>query len=210
VKRDTIVVGASAGGVAALQALVAGLPADLAASVFVVLHVPSWRRSELPEILSHAGPLPAVHAEHNQPTEPGRIYVAPPDYHLLAENSHVRLWRGPKENMHRPSINALFRAAAVSHGRRVTGVILSGTLEDGIAGLWWIKRHGGVAIVQEPSDATFPEMPNGALAHVEVDHVVKACEMGPLLAKIAAGEELQSQPRPHYGEEQSTWKRNAY
>jgi two-component system chemotaxis response regulator CheB len=188
--------------VAALQAVVAGLPADLAASVFVVLHVPSWRRSDLPDVLSRAGPLQALHPEHNQPVEPGRIYVAPPDYHLLAENSHARLWRGPKENMHRPSINALFRAAAVSHGRRVTGVILSGTLEDGIAGLWWIKRHGGVAVVQEPSDATFPEMPNGALAHVEVDHVVKASEMGPLLAKIAAGAQVQSQIRPQCNEEQ--------
>src|SRR5437870_3187372 len=113
VKRDTIVIGASAGGVEALQRLVAGLPKDLQASVFVVLHLPPWHRSNLPAILNAAGPLAADFAKHDQPVKPGHIYVAPPDYHLLTDDSRAQLWRGPKENRHRPSINALFRSAAV-------------------------------------------------------------------------------------------------
>jgi len=182
--RDIIVVGASAGGVEALRALASRLPPDLPASVFVVLHLSAGMPSELASVLSRSGPLPAHEAITGQMFEPGRIYVAPPDRHLILENSHMRLWRGPKENRHRPAINVLFRSAAVAYGPRVIGIVLSGILDDGTTGLWWIKRHGGVAIVQDPADAIFPDMIYSALEHVQVDHIVTMEGIGGLLANI--------------------------
>ncbi len=162
--RDIIVIGASAGGVSALQTLVRALPPSLPAAVFVVLHVPSWAPSALPQILARSGPLPANHASDNQIVEYGRIYVAPPDYHLLLAEGRTVLWRGPKENRFRPGINTLFRSAAGAYRERVTGVILTGALDDGSAGLWWIHRYGGAAVVQEPDEAAVPDMPRSALA----------------------------------------------
>ncbi|HEY1341565.1 MAG TPA: chemotaxis protein CheB, partial [Bryobacteraceae bacterium] len=138
-KPDIVVVGASSGGVEALQQFAGGLPRDFPAAVFVVLHLLPWAPSLLPDILSRAGPLTAMHAENDQPIEPGRIYVAPPDRHLLVEEDRMALWRGPKENLHRPAVNALFRSAAVAHRERVVGIVMSGALDDGSAGLWWIK-----------------------------------------------------------------------
>jgi two-component system chemotaxis response regulator CheB len=188
-ERDIIVVGASAGGVEALSGLVAALPSDLHATLFVVLHLPPWHRSELPKILSRAGPLPATLAIDNQPFVPGHIYVAPPDYHLLLEDGLTILWRGPRENRVRPAINSLFRSAAGAYRRRVTGVVLTGTLDDGSAGLWWIRRQGGAAVVQDPAEAAFSDMPENALKYVDSAHVVKIPEIGPLLARLARGEE---------------------
>ncbi len=161
-KRDIIVVGASAGGVEALKALVAPLPADLPAAVFVVQHIPPWYQSRLPEILSRAGNLPAAHAVHNQTIEMGNIYVAPPDAHLLLEaEGKIAIWHGPSENRFRPAINPLFRSAGSIYGKRVTGVVLTGLLGDGAAGLWWIKRYGGVAAVQDPLEALYPFQHSG-------------------------------------------------
>jgi two-component system chemotaxis response regulator CheB len=187
VNPDIIVIGASAGGLEALQLLVAGLPQDFGATVFVVMHTPSRCRSELPAILSRSGRLPAIHPVHQQLIEPGYIYVAPPDYHLLTQDSRIQLWRGPKENRHRPAINALFRSAAVAYGKRVVGIVLSGSLDDGAAGLWWVKKHGGIGVVQDPSDARFPDMPRAVLEHVDVDYVLPASEIGPLLAELTGG-----------------------
>jgi len=187
VVRDIVVIGASAGGIESLQNLIANLPTNLAASLFVVVHTPSWHRSELPAVLSRAGRLPAVHPQPGEQVQPGYIYVAPPDHHLLTENSHVQLWRGPKENRHRPSVNVLFRSAAVRYGSRVVGIVLSGALEDGAAGLWWIKKYGGVTIVQDPSDARFPDMPQHALEYVDPDYILPARDMGALLADLANG-----------------------
>jgi two-component system, chemotaxis family, protein-glutamate methylesterase/glutaminase len=186
--HDIIVIGASAGGVEALCEVTSAFPADLPASVFIVMHVPAWSTSALPQILSRCGPLPAVHPQAGEPIEQGRIYVAPPDRHLLVNSgSHVELWHGPKENRFRPAVNTLFRSAAATFGPRVTGVILSGSLEDGAAGLWWVKRRGGIALVQEPNDAKFPQMPQIALNHVQPDYVVPASKIGPILADLANG-----------------------
>jgi two-component system chemotaxis response regulator CheB len=179
-----IVIGASAGGVEALTRLVSGLPADLDAAVFVVLHMPPFARSRLPEILERVGRLPAATAVDGQPIEPGRIYVAPPDRHLLVRRDHVTLSADPRENHSRPAIDPLFRSAARAFGPRVIAVVLSGTLYDGSAGLMAVKAHGGVAVVQDPADAVAESMPRSALRFVEADGVAPAAEIGPLLAKL--------------------------
>ena len=184
-KHDIIVVGASAGGVEALSTLARGLPPDLAAAVFVVLHVPPTATSTLPRILARAGTLPAAHAVDGEAIRPGRIFVAPPGCHLLIDEEQVHLVRGPKENGHRPAADPLFRSAAAAYGARVVGVVLSGTLDDGTAGLRAVKQRGGIAIVQDPDDALFSGMPCSALEHVAVDHRVPAAQIGPLLATLA-------------------------
>jgi two-component system, chemotaxis family, protein-glutamate methylesterase/glutaminase len=184
--HDIVVVGASAGGVEALVSLAGSLPADLPVAVFVVLHVPSTGSSALPDILGRHGPLPAGHVKNGQPIEPGRIYVAPPDHHLLLRAGHLHLSRGPRENGHRPAVDPLFRSAAREYATRVVGVILSGALDDGTAGLVAVKSRGGVAVVQDPGDALYPGMPTSALEHAEVDHVVPAAAMGALLARLAS------------------------
>src|SRR5688572_25460972 len=140
-----VVIGASAGGVESLREVVKGLPADLPAAVFVVLHISPFQPSSLPEILSRSGPLPACHPEDGAKIEAGRIYTAPPDHHLLIERGRVAVAKGPKENRFRPSIDALFRSAAYSYGPKVIGIVLSGALDDGTSGLWSIKRLGGTA-----------------------------------------------------------------
>src|SRR5713226_145828 len=161
--HDIMVIGCSAGGVEALAALAAGLPADLPASLFVVLHFPAHSMSVLPGILSRRGPLPAAHVQDNEPIRPGCIYVAPPNHHLLVKRGHVQLVRGPRENGHRPAIDPLFRSAALAYGPRVVGVILSGTLDDGSDGLLVVTKRGGIAVVQDPKDALYPGMPRSAI-----------------------------------------------
>jgi two-component system chemotaxis response regulator CheB len=184
--RDIVVVGASAGGIEALRELFAGLPPNFGAPVFVVLHLPAEAGSMLPEILSRAGPLPAVNPQDGDPILPGRVYVAPPDQHLLLEPGRVRLQRGPKEHRHRPAVDPLFRTAARAYGDRVVGVILTGALDDGTAGLLEIKKAGGLAVVQDPAGAVAPGMPRSALANVEVDHKLRLREIAPLLTRIVA------------------------
>jgi two-component system, chemotaxis family, protein-glutamate methylesterase/glutaminase len=181
-----VVVGASAGGVEALADLATSLPDDLQAAVFVVLHLPATGTSALPEILGRRGPLPAAHVKDGEPTRPGRIYVAPPDHHVLLRAGHVHLSRGPRENGHRPAIDPLFRSAAREYAARVIGVVLSGALDDGTAGLLAIKSRGGIAVVQDPADALYPGMPGNALEHVQADHVVAAASVGKLLARLTA------------------------
>lgn len=196
-KRDVIVIGASAGGVEALLAIVAALPPELPASVFVVLHQPPTGTSLLPVLLSRAGPLPATHAVDGETVEAGHIYVAPPDLHMLIEGRSIRLARGPRENRHRPSADPLFRSAARYYRERAIGVILTGSLDDGSAGLLAIKRNGGIAVVQDPTDALFPGMPLSALAVTTVDHCLPLTEIGATLTQIvtepADGEEAPVQ-----------------
>ncbi len=170
--HDIIVIGASAGGVEALTHLVKNLPSDLNAAIFIVLHVPSHSTSVLPKILNRAKSLPVSHAIHGEAIVPGRIYVAPPDYHLLVKSGHIHLSRGPRENSHRPAIDPLFRSAAQSYGQRVVGVILTGVLDDGTAGLMAVKALGGVAVVQHPDDAMYSGMPRSAMDNVEVDYIL--------------------------------------
>jgi two-component system chemotaxis response regulator CheB len=179
-----VVIGASAGGVESLRDLVGGLPADFPGAVFVVLHIPPFQPSSLPQILTRAGPLPAHHPKDGERIQFGRIYVAPPDHHLLIDKGSVAVTKGPKENRFRPSIDALFRSAAYSYGSQVVGVILSGELDDGTSGLRSIKRRGGIAVIQQPSEARFESMPLSALAQVKVDHQVLAHEIGPLMARL--------------------------
>src|SRR4029453_2511595 len=166
--------------------LAPSLPAALPAAVFVVLHVSATGTSALPEILSRHGPLPASHAKDGELVERGRIYVAPPAHHVLLRGGHVPLARGPPENGHRPAVDSLFRSAAREYATRVIGVVLSGALDDGTAGLLAIKSRGGVAVVQETEDALYPGMPCNALEHVHVDHVVAVASMGKLLARLTA------------------------
>ncbi len=184
--HDIIVVGASAGGVEALTTLFAGLPADLPAAVFVVLHIPAQARSLLPEILTRAGQLPAAQAVDGMVIEHGKVYVAPADHHLLVEPGRVRVVHGPHENRHRPAVDPLFRSAAAAYGPRVVGVILSGTLDDGTSGLAAVKAAGGVAIVQDPQDALYRGMPDNALRYVKVDYCLPCADIPPLLTRLAA------------------------
>ena len=165
--------------------LVGGLPADLPAAVFVVLHVPAHGSSVMPQILSRAGALPAAHAVDGEEIRAGRIYVAPPNYHVLVKAGRVRGVRGPSENGHSPAADPLFRTAARDYGRRVVGVVLSGTLDDGTAGLQAVKERDGVAVVQDPETALFPGMPRSAMENVDVDHVLPLAEIAPLLERLA-------------------------
>ncbi len=167
--RDIVVIGASAGGVDALRRLVGMLPPDLPAALFVVLHIWGPGPSYLPEIIARAGPLPARRPENGDPIAPGAIYVAPPDEHMLLERDRIVLVHGPRENRTRPAINPLFRSAATEFGPRVVAILLSGMLDDGVAGLWAVKRCGGVVLVQDPAEATYPDMPLAALQDVAVD-----------------------------------------
>ena len=183
-RRDIVVIGSSAGGVLALKELVASLPATFNAPIFVVQHVAPYATSMLPEILSHAGPLKAVHPADGDPIRAGYIYIAPPDHHLLVENDRVLVKKGPKENRFRPSIDALFRSAAYTFGHRVIGVVLTGLLDDGTSGMWSIKRLGGVGIVQQPDDAQYPSMPSSVLEYVDVDYVVPLAELAALLCRL--------------------------
>jgi two-component system chemotaxis response regulator CheB len=183
-KRDILVIGASAGGLEALTALVGGLPAGLPAAVFIVQHVSPNHPSLLPDLLSRAGPLLASHAVDGEAILPGRIYVAPPGQHLLLTQDHVSLTSGPKENRARPAVDVLFRSAAQVFGPRVVGVVLTGHLDDGTAGLWAVKDRGGLAVVQDPQEASAPSMPLTALKHVVVDHILTLAQMGVTLARL--------------------------
>jgi two-component system chemotaxis response regulator CheB len=184
--HGVIVIGASAGGVEALRNVVSGLPADLRSAVFVVLHLPPGGTSVLPAILKRAGDLPAAHAIDGEPVESARIYVAPPDNHMLIEDGLVRVTPGPRENGHRPAIDPLFRSAARSYGPRAIGVVLSGVLDDGTAGLAAVKAAGGRTVVQDPADALYPAMPQSAISYVSPEHVVETREIAPLLSELAA------------------------
>jgi two-component system chemotaxis response regulator CheB len=189
--RDVIVIGGSAGSIEPLQLIARQLPEDLPAAVFVVIHLSPRARSSLPEILGTAGRLAAAHPADGELLQRGRIYVAPPDHHLVIERDHVHVSAGPKDNRQRPSINVTFRSASVAFGAGVVGVLLSGQLDDGTVGLWEIKRRGGIAVVQHPEDATFPSMPLSALRDVEVDYTVRSADMPRLLTRLVS-EELPS------------------
>ena len=191
-----MVLGASAGGVQALQRLAADLPADFPVPLLVVLHVGA-HPSVLPELMSAWGPVPAAHGRDGQRLEPGRIYVAPPDHHMLVIGDAIRLNRGPKEHHSRPAIDPLFVSAALSCGADVIGVILTGMLDDGTFGLQAVKQCGGTAVVQDPADAAEPSMPLSAIEHVEVDHCVRLSALAALLTSLASVSPSPAAPRDH-------------
>jgi two-component system chemotaxis response regulator CheB len=187
--RDLVVIGASAGGVETLKRVVADLPADLPAAVCIVLHIAPDSPSMLAEILSRAGPLPAHPADDGEGLRHGEILVAPPDRHLVLEDEHVHLSVGPRENGHRPAVDALFRSAAEARGSRVIGVVLSGTRGDGSVGLAAVKANGGATIVQDPSEALYGGMPASALARVAVDAVVPSELVAQTIVAMVRGED---------------------
>ncbi|WP_051391141.1 chemotaxis protein CheB [Paraburkholderia mimosarum] len=213
-----IVIGASYGGIEALSLLVGQLPPTFPAPVFIVQHLGAGSLGVLPRILSRAGSLPVAHPRHCEPIRPGRIYVAPPDHHMLVRKGYVALSLGPRENRFRPAVDPLFRSAALAYGPAVVGVILTGHLDDGTAGLMAIKDQRGTAVVQEPREATAPSMHASALANVTVDHRCSVAEMGALLVMLANDDasmpalglrdELDTEVRIAEGDlDQVTWAR---
>lgn len=184
-KRNIIVIGASSGGFEVIKTIVAGLPSDLAAALFVVWHMPADVMGIMPEVLSRQNTVQATHAKDHEPIVYNHIYVAPPDRHLLLEPGIIKLTNGPKENRFRPAVDPLFRSAALAYGSRVIGVVLSGGLDDGTAGLLSIKQLGGLAVVQDPETAEFPSMPENALRLVDVDYKVSADGMASLLVTLS-------------------------
>lgn len=194
-RSSIIVIAASAGGVSALRFLAAALPLTMPAPVLVVLHIGA-HRSYLSEILSAAGRLPAKHGDDGETIRAGRIYIAPPDHHMIVADGRLLLSRGPKVNWARPAIDPLFRSAAESHGPGVAGVVLTGNLNDGTLGLVEIKRRGGVAVVQDPDEAAIPDMPRSAATHVAVDHCVQLAEIPKLLLELTGGKTGKEVPMP--------------
>ncbi|HEX3822113.1 MAG TPA: chemotaxis protein CheB [Candidatus Sulfotelmatobacter sp.] len=187
--RDIVAIGGSAGSIEVLKAIVRGLPSDLPASIFVVIHVSPDSPSMLARMLSNSGPLSARNPLDQEQIRPGRIYVSRPDHHLTIEGGRIRVLRGPRENRHRPAIDALLRTAAREYGRRVVGVVLSGLQDDGSAGLYAVKQRGGITIVQDPQDAEWKDMPNHAIEYVHPDYVVPASGIAPLIVEFATPSE---------------------
>lgn len=180
-----IVIGASAGGFEAIKRIVKDLPSDIDASIFIVWHMAYNVQGILPTVLSKLTSIYTAHAYDKEEIKPNRIYVAPPDRHLIIEEGRVRLTHGPKENRFRPAVDPLFRSAAYHYGNRVVGIVLSGALDDGTAGLWRVKESGGIAIVQDPYDAEVPSMPESALHEVAVDYCVPVAEIPTLLSRLS-------------------------
>jgi len=189
-----VVVGTSAGGLPALQELLRGIPSDINAALFIVQHTSPAGPNLLAEILRRTTSLPVSNALNQEPIRRSRVYVAPPNRHMVLVGKQVWTTAGPKENHCRPAIDPLFRSAALHYGSRVIGIVLTGTLDDGTAGLWAIKERGGVAIVQHPDEAEFAQMPLNALTHVRVDHCLRLAQIGALIVRLA------SEPRPEMGE----------
>lgn len=185
-KRNIVVIGASAGGFEAIRQLVAALPSDLDAAIFIVWHMSPDISGVLPQVINRQKTVMATNAVDNEPFVTNRIYVAPPDRHLLLEQGVVRVTRGPKENRFRPAVDPLFRSAAYIYGARVIGIVLSGALDDGTSGLWTVKHRGGLAIVQQPEEAEVPSMPENAMAAVEVDYCLPISEIAALLIKLTS------------------------
>lgn len=184
--RDIVTVAASAGGLEPLRTLLAALPADLPAAVLVVLHIPATGGRALPRILDRSGALRAAAAVDGEPLRPGRVYVAPPDVHLLVLDGLVRTSRGPRQNGVRPSADPLFRSAALYGGPRTIGVVLSGTLDDGALGAATVEQQGGCVIVQDPDEAAYESMPRCALATTQRPAVRPAGKIAALITWLTS------------------------
>jgi two-component system chemotaxis response regulator CheB len=184
--KDIVVIGASAGGIDGVRTIVSALPPRFEGSLFVVVHTAAEAPGVLDVIFGSNSQLPVAIARDEEKIVAGRVYVARPDHHLIITPGKVCLTRGPKENRFRPAVDPLFRSAAQTYGPRVVGIILSGGLDDGTAGLLTVKQLGGTAIVQDPNEALAPSMPQSALLHVQVDHVLPVREIAPLLVRLTA------------------------
>jgi two-component system, chemotaxis family, protein-glutamate methylesterase/glutaminase len=187
IAKRVVVIGASAGGIDALRVLVSGIPEALPAAICIVIHTSPESPSVLAEILNRLSALPVSQPCDGQRLEAGHIYVAPPDRHLVIEPGRIRVTTGPREHRFRPAIDPMFRSAAQVFGPNAIGVVLTGNLDDGVAGLWTIKRLGGTAIVQDPSEALFSSMPLQAMTNVDVDHVVPLAHIPRLLVELTSG-----------------------
>jgi len=185
VSYDLIVIGASMGGFQALKQLISEFPADLPAAVIVVLHISGDHKSYLATSWGQNAKLPVLSAKEGERIKSGHVYVCVPDFHIRVTCKHLSLDHGPKHNFSRPAVDPLFSSAAESYGPRVVGVVLTGALDDGTAGLMDIKKHGGVSVIQNPDDAVNPSMPMSALDCVPIDHCVPLSEMGSLLSNLA-------------------------
>lgn len=183
--HDLIVIGASSGGVEALLRVIPQLPRNLPATVCIVVHSSPDGPGLLASILDRRSQLPVAYATDGAPIEPGRVYLAPPDQHLIVEQGQLRVTRGPRENRHRPAVDVLFRSAALAYGPRAVGAVLTGAMNDGTAGLLAIKRRGGVAIVQDPAEALFSGMPGSAARNVAIDHCLSLAEIPATLVRLA-------------------------
>ena len=194
--RDLVVVGASAGGVEALRTLVSEFPHDLPATVVIVLHMPAGGSSALPAILGRCTKLQVSAVKDGTPLRHRQVLVAPPDHHVVVQDGVVRLSKGPTENGHRPAVDVLFRSAALARGAAVIGVVLSGALDDGTAGMAAIKNRGGLAVVQSPDDAVYPGMPESVLRYIRADHVEPVARLGGLIANIVRDDVPDNDVRP--------------
>ena len=183
-KFPIVVIGASSGGMEALRRVLSGMSETVPAAIAVVVHIGPFS-VELPQSVRRWTALPVDYARDGESLTAGHVYLAPPDRHLLVDDDHLLLSHGPRENFTRPAVDPLFRSAAEFFGPMAIGVILSGNLSDGTAGLWEIKRRGGIAIVQDPKDAEYPGMPQSAAQHVQADYCVKAGDIGALVSKLA-------------------------
>lgn len=195
--RRIIVIGASAGSMEALREVCGGLPRDLPAAVFVVVHTGPSSPRVMPQVLDKVGGIPADYGRDNESISMGRIYIAPPDRHMLLTPRHIEITAGPKENGFRPAVDPLFRSAARAFGKQVCGVILSGGLDDGSEGMREIKAAGGAAIVQDPEQALFRSMPMNAILHVEVDHVLRSQQIPAMLVELANRPAAPARERTH-------------
>lgn len=193
---DLVVIGGSAGGLAALLELVRDLPADLPAAICVVMHTSPYSPGVLPNIVGSRTRLPCEYAQHQHVIEPGRLYFAPVDRHLLIDHNRLQVSHGPRENGFRPAVDPLFRTAARWYGPRAAGIVLSGSLGDGSYGLATIKAAGGIAIVQDPDEAVISSMPLSAMRGVETDYVLKAADMSPLIVKLSQGDKKRGAAMP--------------
>lgn len=194
--HDIIVLGGSIGAGQVLRTIVSGLKRDLPAALFVVVHIGPDSPQMLPDVLSAAGPLQAALARDGEKIENGRIYVAPADFHMILDEGEIRLFKGPRENLSRPSIDPLFRSAAAIYGPRVIGVLVSGFLNDGASGMEAVKRCGGVAVIQDPGDAAYPDLPRNAAHAVKPDYIVPSVQIAPLLTRLAETQPGRSVPVP--------------
>ncbi|WP_116107868.1 chemotaxis protein CheB [Lewinella sp. IMCC34191] len=191
--RNIVVIGASAGGVEAILEVIKNIPEDARVAVFVVQHIPAYSKSNLHKVLANHTSFHTKKAEDQEPIMPGTIYVARADRHLMVEDGMVIVSKGPRENRFRPAVDTLFRSAANAYQERVIGVVLSGALNDGTSGMWSIKRYGGTAIVQDPEEAMFPDMPQGVMRYTDVDYVLSAADIGKKIGEVSRRQIVESQ-----------------